>query len=70
MRALGRVSTDADSKFAFVSQYPILPEIGLSLSFGADGLSLAMLMLAAIVTVSAVWIIPPIKSASISSTRA
>jgi NADH-quinone oxidoreductase subunit M len=51
-----------DSKFAFVSQYPILPEIGLSLSFGADGLSLAMLMLAAIVTLSAVWMIPPIKS--------
>jgi NADH-quinone oxidoreductase subunit M len=51
-----------DARFAFVSQYPILPDIGLSLSFGADGLSLAMLMLAAIVTLSAVWVTPPIKS--------
>jgi NADH-quinone oxidoreductase subunit M len=46
----------------FVSQYPVSEQLGLSLSFGADGLSLALLLLSAIVTASAVWMIPPIKS--------
>ncbi len=48
--------------FQFNSAFPISEAFGLSLSFGADGLSIAMLMLSAIVTVSAVWVIPPIKS--------
>ena len=48
--------------FQLTSEFPISEALGLSLRFGADGLSLAMLMLSAIVTVSAVWVIPPIKS--------
>ncbi len=52
----------AEGGFHFVSKFPVSDQLGLSLSFGADGLSLAMLALSAIVTVSAVWVIPPIKS--------
>jgi len=52
----------ADGGFQFNSTFPVVPDLGLSLSFGADGLSLAMLLLTAVVTVSAIWVIPPIKS--------
>jgi NADH-quinone oxidoreductase subunit M len=48
--------------FQFATQMPVSDALGLSLSFGADGLSLAMLLLSAIVTISAVWVIPPIKT--------
>jgi NADH-quinone oxidoreductase subunit M len=51
-----------DGGFQMLSKMPISEQLGISLSFGVDGLSLAMLMLASIVTVSAVWVIPPIKS--------
>ncbi len=44
--------------YQFASSFPVAEDIGLHLSFGADGLSLAMLLLASIVTVSAVWVIP------------
>jgi len=47
--------------YQLVSGFDVLPEIGLSLSFGADGLSLAMLFLATVVSVAAVWVIPPMK---------
>jgi NADH-quinone oxidoreductase subunit M len=47
--------------FQFVSGWTVSEVMGLSLLFGADGLSLAMLFLASIVTVAAVWVIPPIK---------
>lgn len=47
--------------FQFVGGWTVSESIGLSLLFGADGLSLAMLFLASIVTVAAVWVIPPIK---------
>lgn len=50
-----------DSGYAFESAIPISDSLGLSLAFGADGLSLAMLMLAAVVTVAAVWVIPPMQ---------
>ena len=48
--------------FQFVTKMPVSDVLGLSLSFGADGLSLALLLLSAIVTVSAIWVIPPIKT--------
>lgn len=48
--------------FQFRSEFPVSDSLGLSLSFGADGLSVAMLLLSAIVTVAAIWVIPPIKS--------
>ncbi len=48
----------AEGGFQFLSSIPVSESLGLSLSFGADGLSLAMLLLATIVTVSAVWVIP------------
>ncbi len=52
----------AESGFQFESDFPISDLLGLSLRFGVDGLSIAMLLLSAIVTVGAVWVIPPIKS--------
>lgn len=48
--------------FWYAGGVTISSTLGLGLNFGADGLSLAMLVLTAIVTVSAVWVIPPIKS--------
>ncbi len=55
---LFRYDRDAGG-FQFLSSFDLAPGMGLSLSFGADGLSLAMLLLAAIVTVAATWVIPP-----------
>jgi NADH-quinone oxidoreductase subunit M len=52
---------DVAGGFQFTSEFPIYDALGLSLNFGADGLSIAMLLLSAVVTVSAVWVIPPIK---------
>jgi proton-translocating NADH-quinone oxidoreductase, chain M len=46
---------------AFGSELPVSESLDLSLRFGADGLSLAMLLLTAIVTVAAVWVIPPMQ---------
>lgn len=51
----------SEGAYDFVSEWVVSSSLGISLSFGADGLSLAMLLLSAIVTVSAVWAIPPIK---------
>jgi NADH-quinone oxidoreductase subunit M len=47
--------------FQFVSSFPILPEMSLNYAVGADGLSLLMLLLTAIVTVAAVWVTPRIE---------
>lgn len=52
----------AEGGFQFLSSFPVSEQLGIALSFGADGLSLAMLFLAAVVTVAAVWVIPPITS--------
>jgi NADH-quinone oxidoreductase subunit M len=41
--------------FQYSFSLPIIPEWHLSLSFGLDGLSLIMVLLAAIVTVAAIW---------------
>jgi NADH-quinone oxidoreductase subunit M len=43
------------------SHWDVAPEWGLSLSFGADGLSLVMLLLTAVVTFAAVWVSPRIE---------
>ncbi len=44
--------------YQFVSSSPIVPEWNLSYRLAADGLSLVMLLLTAIVTFAAVWITP------------
>ncbi|HVE16992.1 MAG TPA: NADH-quinone oxidoreductase subunit M [Chthoniobacterales bacterium] len=48
--------------FQRTADFPISEFLGLSLGFGVDGLSIAMLLLSSIVTVAAIWVIPPIKS--------
>lgn len=52
----------AEGGYRFLSSFPVSETLGISLSFGADGLSLTMLLLSAIVTVAAVWVIPPIAA--------
>lgn len=42
--------------FQFVSESLLVPGFGLSFSLGADGLSLVLLLLATLVTFSAVWV--------------
>lgn len=42
--------------FQFQSTAPVLPELGINFTLGADGLSLAMLVLAAVVTLAAVLV--------------
>ncbi|SRR5579862_486243 len=46
--------------FQFVSEFGILPEWRLTYLVGADGLSLLMLLLTAIVTFAAVWVTPAV----------
>ena len=47
---------DRDSgAFQFASSIPILPDWRLNFSVGLDGLSLVIVLLAAIVTLAAVW---------------
>jgi NADH-quinone oxidoreductase subunit M len=46
--------------FQFLSSHPIVADWKLNYSVGADGLSLVMLLLTALVTFAAVWITPPI----------
>ncbi|MEI6344724.1 MAG: NADH-quinone oxidoreductase subunit M [Verrucomicrobiota bacterium] len=45
----------------FVSEWHVLPNLGINLSLGADGLSLTMLLLSTLVTFSALWIAPKIE---------
>ncbi len=47
--------------FQFETTSRIVPEWGLNFSLGADGLSLVMLFLTAIVTLAAVWVTPKIE---------
>lgn len=42
--------------FQWVTSYPVFPELGISFTLGADGLSLAMLLLSAAVTLAAVCV--------------
>jgi NADH-quinone oxidoreductase subunit M len=47
--------------FQFTSSFPILADWDLKYFVGADGLSLLMILLAAIVTLAAVWVTPRIE---------
>lgn len=47
--------------FQFTSAFPIVPEWDLKYFLGADGLSLAMVLLATIVTVAAIWATPKVE---------
>jgi len=42
--------------FQFLSTFPLLPQLGIGLTLGADGLSVAMLLLSAAVTLAAVCV--------------
>lgn len=42
------------SGYQFVSEFPIVPSLGINFTLGADGLSLVMLLLSTLVTVAAV----------------
>ena len=46
---------DSEDGFQFVTSIPIAPDLGLTFTVGVDGLSMLMILLAAIVTVAAVW---------------
>lgn len=45
----------------FLSEWKILPKLGINMTFGADGLTLTMLLLATLVTVSALWVAPKVE---------
>jgi NADH-quinone oxidoreductase subunit M len=45
----------------FVSDWHILPKLGVNLTLGADGLTLVMLLLSTLVTLSALWVAPKIE---------
>jgi NADH-quinone oxidoreductase subunit M len=47
--------------YQFVTAWPISANAGLSFSLGADGLSLVMLLLAALVLLCAIWFTPAIE---------
>jgi len=42
----------------FVSEWHVVPALGINLILGADGLSLTMLLLSTLVTFSALWVAP------------
>lgn len=46
----------AADKYQFLSTFPLLPQLGIGLTLGADGLSVAMLLLSAAVTLAAVCV--------------
>ena len=45
-----------EAGFQFVSSYPVVPQLGISFTLGADGLSLVMLFLSTVVTLAAVCV--------------
>jgi NADH-quinone oxidoreductase subunit M len=45
-----------EGRYQFFMQWPVLPEVGLNFTLGADGLSLVMLLLATVVSLAAVWV--------------
>lgn len=45
--------------FQFVSSIPVLPQFGINLTFGADGLSMAMLLLSVVVSLAAILVARP-----------
>jgi NADH-quinone oxidoreductase subunit M len=55
--------TAAGFQFTWASQ-PLFPGLDLRLAFGADGLSLTMLLLTALVTLAAAWTLPAVDQRS------
>src|SRR3954469_11115551 len=55
LSAFAMFDRENSGAFQFASSIPILPEWRLNFSIGLDGLSLIMVLLAAIVTLAAVW---------------
>jgi len=49
-------STPLKAGFQWTSSIPVVPDLGLNFSLGADGLSVAMLLLATVVTLAAVCV--------------
>jgi NADH-quinone oxidoreductase subunit M len=47
--------------FQFVSSTPLFPAYGLAFTLGTDGLSLALLVLATLVTFAAIWMTPTVE---------
>lgn len=45
----------------FLSEWKILPKLGINMTLGADGLTLTMILLATLVTVSALWVAPKVE---------
>ena len=45
----------------FVSEWHVVPRLGINLILGADGLTLTMLLLSTLVTFSALWVAPKIE---------
>ena len=45
----------------FLSEWRILPKLGINMTLGADGLTLTMILLATLVTVSALWVAPKVE---------
>ena len=45
----------------FVSDWKVLPKLGINMTLGADGLTLTMLLLSTLVTFSALWVAPKIE---------
>ena len=48
-------------RYQFTSSFPVLSQFGMKYFVGADGLSLLMLLLTAIVTLAAIWVTPVIE---------
>lgn len=47
--------------FRFLASVPVVPELDLKFLVGADGLGVMMVLLAAIVTLSAIWVSPRVE---------
>ena len=45
----------------FLSEWKILPKLGINMTLGADGLTLVMILLATVVTLSALWVAPKVE---------
>lgn len=47
--------------FQFLMEFPVLPQIGIQFTLGADGFTLAMVLLSTLVTLAAVWVTPEVE---------
>ena len=59
--ALCKFDPSAATRFQFTSSFTVLASLDMKYFVGADGLSLLMLLLTAIVTLAAVWITPAVS---------